>query len=201
MDVAAVKLRLLPQPGFDLQNFVVHEDPAFGAEPLLRSSEVTASLRITSLLRGRIEIARLSLTEPSLNLVRNAAGHWNLENLIERAAKVPVAPTSKAKTERRPGFPYIEADRGRINFKFGPEKKPYALTDADFALWQDSENAWGMRLKAQPVRTDFNLSDTGTLTVDGSWQRAATLRDTPLQFTLQWDRGQLGQVDQARIWQ
>jgi len=194
VDVAAVKLRLLPHPGFDLQNFVVHEDPAFGAEPLLRSSDVTASLRITSLLRGRIEIARLNLTEPSLNLVRNSAGHWNLENLIERAAKVPVAPTSKGKTERRPGFPYIEADRGRINFKFGPEKKPYALTDADFALWQDSENAWGMRLKAQPVRTDFNLSDTGTLSVDGTWQRAASLRDTPLQFSLQWDRGQLGQL-------
>jgi len=194
VDVTAVKLRLLPQPGFDLQNFVVHEDPAFGAEPLLRASDVTASLRITSLLRGRIEIARLNLTEPSLNLVRNSTGHWNLENLIERAAKVPVAPTSKGKTEKRPGFPYIQADRGRINFKFGPEKKPYALTDADFALWQDSENAWGMRLKAQPVRTDFNLSDTGMLSVDGTWQRAASLGDTPLQFELRWDRGQLGQL-------
>jgi hypothetical protein len=194
VDVAAVKLRLLPAPGFDLENFVVHDDPGFGAEPMLRASEVTASLRITSLLRGRIEIARLILTEPSLNLVRNPSEHWNLENLIERAAKIPIAPTSKSKTERRPGFPYIEADRGRINFKFVDEKKPYALTEADFALWQDSENAWGARLKARPVRTDFNLSDTGTLTVDGSWQRAATLRDTPLQFTLQWDRAQLGQV-------
>ena len=194
VEVAAVKLRLLPKPGFDLENFVIHDDPAFSAEPMLRASEVTASLRVTSLLRGRLEIARLNLTEPSLNLVRNAAGHWNLETLIERAAKIPVAPTSKAKTERRPGFPYIEADRGRINFKFGPEKKPYALTDADFALWQDSENEWGMRLNAQPVRTDFNLSDTGAVNVSGSWQRATTLRDTPLQFALQWDRAQLGQV-------
>jgi hypothetical protein len=194
VEVAAVKLRLLPQPGFDLENFVVHDDPAFGAEPMLRASEVTASLRIASLFRGRIEIARLNLTEPSLNLVRNPAGHWNLENLVERAAKIPVAPTSKSRTERRPAFPYIEADRGRINFKFGPEKKPYALTEADFALWQDTENAWGVRLKARPVRTDFNLSDTGTVSVSGSWQRAATLRDTPLQFTLQWDRAQLGQV-------
>jgi uncharacterized protein involved in outer membrane biogenesis len=118
VDVTAVKLRLLPAPGFDLENFVVHDDPAFGAEPMLRASEVTASLRITSLFRGRLEIARLNLTEPSLNLVRNPAGHWNLENLVERASKIPVAPTSKSKTERRPGFPYIEADRGRINFKF-----------------------------------------------------------------------------------
>jgi AsmA protein len=194
VEVAAVKFRLLPQPGFDLENFVIHDDPGFSAEPMLRAQEVTASLRMTSLLRGRLEIARLNLTEPSLNLVRNAEGHWNLENLVERAAKIPVAPTSKAKTERRPGFPYIEADRGRINFKFGAEKKPYALTEADFALWQDSENAWGMRLQAQPVRTDFNLSDTGTVKVNGTWQRAATLRETPVQFTLQWDRAQLGQA-------
>jgi uncharacterized protein involved in outer membrane biogenesis len=194
VDVAAVRLRLLPQPGFDLENFVIHDDPAFSAEPMLRAQEVTASLRVTSLLRGRLEIARLNLTEPSLNLVRDAEGHWNLEKLIERTEKIAVAPTSKAKTERRPGFPYIEGDRGRINFKFGAEKKPYALTEADFALWQDSENAWGVRLEAQPVRTDFNLSDTGTVSVNGSWQRAASLRDTPLQFSLQWERAQLGQV-------
>jgi hypothetical protein len=194
VDIAYVSLRLLPQPGFDLQNFVVHEDPAFGVEPMLRADEVTATLRLSSLLRGRLEIARLSLTEPSLNLVQDAAGHWNLENLLERADRTPVAPTSKRKTEARPGFPYIEADRSRINFKSGQEKKPYALTNADFSLWQDSENAWGMRLKAQPMRTDFNLSDTGTVRVEGSWQRAAALRDTPLQFSLQWQRAQLGQV-------
>ena len=95
--------------------------------------------------------------------MRNSEGRWNLEKLIERAAKTPVAPTAKTRSEARPGFPYIEADHGRINFKFGQEKKPYTLTEANFALWQDSENAWGIRLKAQPTRTDFNLSDTGVL--------------------------------------
>ena len=194
VEVTSVHLRLLPQPGFDLENFVVHEDPAFGAEPMLRAQEVTASLRVTSLLRGRLEIASLSLAEPSLNLVRNAEGHWNLENLVERAERNPVAPTSKGKTETRPAFPYIEAQRGRINFKLGPEKKHYALTGGDFALWQDSENTWGLRLKAQPVRTDFNLSDTGIVQVNGSWQRAAILHNTPVQFDLQWDGPQLGQL-------
>ncbi|MBZ5598302.1 MAG: AsmA family protein [Acidobacteriia bacterium] len=194
VEIEHVSLRLLPQPGFDLDNFVVHDDPAFSAEPMLRSQEVTAALRLTSLLRGRLEIARLDLTEPSLNLVRNREGHWNIENLLERAARTPIAPTSKARTESRPGFPYIAADRGRINFKFEQEKKAYALTDADFSFWQDSENSWGTRLKARPVRTDFNLTDTGLLTVNGSWQRAPSLRDTPLQFSLLWDGGQLGQV-------
>jgi len=194
VEVASVHVHLLPRPGFDLEKFVVREDPAFGAEPLLRAEDVTASLRLSSLLHGRLEIARLSLTEPSLNLVRNAQGHWNLEPLLERTAKLQVAPTSKSKGESRPAFPYIEASGGRINFKLGVEKKPYALTDANFSLWQDSENSWGVRLNAQPVRTDFNLSDTGTIRVVGSWQRAATLRETPLQFTFLWERAQLGQL-------
>ena len=200
VDIGEVSLRLLPQPGFDLRNFVVHDDPEFSAEPVLRADEVTATLRLSSflhlrsLLRGQCEIARLNLSEPSFNLVRDANGHWNVENLLERAAQNPVAPTAKPRGEARPAFPYIEADHARINFKVGQEKKPYALTNADLALWQDSENTWGIRLKAQPVRTDFNLSDTGLFWIEGSWQRAAHLQATPMRFSLQWDRAQLGQA-------
>src|SRR5215469_16899909 len=69
VDVQWVKLRLLPQPGFELVNFVVYDDPAFSAEPVLSAEEVTAALSFGSLLRGRMEIGRLSLKEPSLNLV------------------------------------------------------------------------------------------------------------------------------------
>ena len=194
VDIGSVHFRLLPRPGFDLENLVVYDDARFGAEPMLRASEVTAVLRLTSLVRGRIEIARLDLTEPSLNLVRAEDGRWNLETLLERTAHIPLAPTAKAKTEPRPGFPYIEGSSARINFKYGPEKKPYSLTNADFSLWQASENTWGVRLKAQPVRTDLNLNDTGILRVNGTWQRAAILRDTPVQFSLEWDRAQLGQL-------
>jgi hypothetical protein len=193
VEISSVSFRFLPQPGFDLENFVVYDDPAFGAEPVLRAQEVTAVLRLTSLLRGRLEISRLSLSDASLNLVRSSEGHWNFSSLVERAAKIPVAPTSKAKTEPRPGFPYIEASNGRINFKLGQEKKAFALMDADFSLWQDSENTWSMRLKAQPMRTNSNLSDTGMLRVEGSWQRSTTLGETPLNFNVQWENGQLGQ--------
>lgn len=194
VDVGSVHIRLLPRPGFDLQNLVVYDDAAFGAEPIVRASEVTASLRVLSLLRGRLEIARLDLTEPSLNLVHGAGGHWNVEALLEHAARLPLAPTAKRKTEPRPGFPYIEATTGRINFKNGPEKKPYALTNADFSLWQESENTWGLRLKAQPFRTDMNLNDTGLLQLSGTWQRADAIRDTPLDFNIEWRQAQLGQI-------
>ncbi len=194
VDIGSVHLRLLPQPGFDLENLVVYDDPAFGAEPMLRASEVTADLRLTSLIRGRMEIARLDLTEPSLNLSHSMNGPWNLEGLLQRTAHLPTAPTAKGKLEPRPAFPYIEGTSGRINFKSGAEKKSYALTNADFSLWQESENVWGMRLKAQPFRTDMNLNDTGMLQMSGTWQRSDSLPDTPLQFQVEWNRAQLGQL-------
>ena len=194
VDLSSVHIRLLPRPGFNLENLVVYDDPAFGAEPMLRASAVTADLRLTSLLRGRIEIARLDLTEPSLNLVHATGGGWNLEALLERSARTPMAPTGRARSAPQPRFPYIEGTSGRINFKSGPEKRPYALINADFSFWQESENAWGVRLKAQPFRTDLNLNDVGQLRVNGIWQRAANLKETPLKFEIEWTRAQLGQV-------
>jgi len=194
VEIGSVHLRLLPRPGFDLENLVVYDDPAFGQEPMLRAPEVTADLRLTSLLRGRLEIARLDVNDPSLNLVHGDNGRWNLEALLERTSHVPLAPTAKTKSEARPAFPYIQVSSGRINFKIGQEKKAYALINADFALWQESENTWGIRLKAEPFRGDVNLNDTGTLRVNGTWQRAVSLRDTPMQFSVEWDRPQLGQL-------
>ncbi len=189
-----VRIHLLPRPGFDLEGLVIFDDPAFSAEPMIRAQEVSAAIRLSSLLRGRIEIATLSATEPSINLVRNDQGRWNLASLIERNAEIPAAPTGKPASERRPAFPYLEATGARINFKLGQTKKSYTLTNADVALWQDTENSWGARLKAEPVRTDFNLTDTGLVQINATWQRAQSLRLTPVQITAQWQKGQLGQI-------
>lgn len=192
--IGAVNLRLLPQPGFDLQRFVVADDASFSAEPMLRADQVTAYLRLSSLWRGRLEVARLSLENPSLNLVRRGDGRWNVYALLERTARMPSAPTAQSKPELRLRFPYIEGDSGRINFKIGAEKKVYALTDADFALWQETEDKWNFRVAARPVRTDQNLSDTGTVHLEGSFRRAPSLRETPVNVRMSWENAQLGQV-------
>jgi hypothetical protein len=189
-----VKIRLLPLPGFEIKDFVVMDDPAFSAEPMLRAESVTTRLRLTSLWRGKLEIARLSFAYPSLNLVRNAEGHWNIEGLLAHASQVSAAPTGKKNPESRPRFPYIEADTGRINFKILQEKKAHVLVEADFALWQESENQWNMRLEARPTRTDSNLSDTGTLRVEGSFQRADKIENTPIKLAFDLQKSQLGQL-------
>ena len=199
VEIGHVSFRVLPRPGFDLYDFKVIDQPEFGAEPLLMCGQVTADLRLTSLWQGRLEIANLRLQNsgdkapPSLNLVY-ANGHWNLESLLLRAEQVPTAPTTKKRAEQRSRFPYIEADAGRINFKIGPEKKPYALTNTDFALWLAAEDQWHVRLEGRPVRIDMNLSDTGKIKIEGDLKRSAELRQTPVKLQLSWQDGQLGQL-------
>lgn len=192
VSVGEIHLRLLPQPGFDLENFVLADDPAFSPEPVLRADEVTAALSLSSLWRGRLEIARISLKDPSVNLVRDREARWNIESLLRRAAQLPAAPTA-TRPQARARFPYIEAEGAQINFKLGDEKVVYALRDADFALWLASEEEWRMRLEARPIRTDAALSDTGSLRIEASVQRTGDQRGDLLQVHLGLDRAQLGQ--------
>jgi len=194
VQVGYVRLRFLPRPGFEIDDLLVRDNPAFGAEPLVRAPDVTAAVSLGALLRGRIEIARLSLSEPSLNLTRNSDGKWNLEDLIDRTSHSSLAPTGSAHGIAVPGFPYIEASDARLNFKIGTEKTHFALTNAQLALWQDSENTWGARLQARPIRTDANLTDTGVVNVNGLWRRSAQVHETPIQVSFQWKQAQLGQV-------
>src|SRR5229473_2266255 len=70
---------LLPRPVLDAEQITIGEDPSFGNEYFLRADRLTAGLRWSGLLRGHFEFGTLSLTRPSLILVRNDQGNWNLE--------------------------------------------------------------------------------------------------------------------------
>ncbi|HEY4357747.1 MAG TPA: AsmA family protein [Acidobacteriaceae bacterium] len=195
-----VSLHLLPLPGLTLENLVVSEDPAFGYEPVIRANKVNATVRIGSLWRRQIEFStiRFEVDErgsgPSVNLVRNAQGRWNLEDVLMRASHVETAPTEQTTAGSAPRFPYIEATGARVNIKLGDEKMPYSLTDADFALWLPSPQQWRVRLQGKPTRTDSNVQDTGVLRVEGSLKTAPTVDEVPVDVHLSWRGSPLGEA-------
>jgi AsmA protein len=187
-----VSLNLLPLPGFTLENFVVDEDPAFGFEPVIRANSVRATLRISSLWRRRVEFSTISFTEPSVNLVHTANGKWNLDTILLHASHIEAAPTGQRRAGPAPRFPYIEATGARLNLKLDQVKTPISLTDADFALWLPDPQQWHLRLTAHPTRTDTDASDTGSLQVEGTLGRAASLEQVPLNLTGEWRNAPLG---------
>ena len=194
VELDGVTLHLLPVPGFTLQNLVVSEDAAFGSEPIIRANSVDVTLRPSSLWRRRVEISSMTFETPSLNLVRNREGVWNIQTLLMHAASVQTAPTEQRKAGPEPRFPYIEATGARVNLKLGEEKKPFSLTDADFALWVTSPQEWRVRLKGTPTRTDTNISDPGTVKLEGSLKRAATMAEVPVDLTASWNGAPMGEA-------
>lgn len=187
-----VTLNLLPLPGFTLNNLVVDEDPAFGSEPIIRANSVRATLRFSSLWTKRVEFSTISFTDPSVNLVHLANGKWNLESILLQASHIEAAPTAQRKAGPAPRFPYIEATGARLNFKLGEEKIPLSFTDAEFALWLPSPQEWRLRLQARPVRTDTNVSGTGTIQLEGTLGRAASLGQVPIRLQGEWRDAPLG---------
>ncbi len=191
--LSSVQAHILPWPGFEISDLSVAEDPAYGAEPVLHANKVTASIRLLALLRGRVEIGKISVDEASLNLVRAGPGHWNLDSIFRTAAAQTVSIPS---ARRVAPLPYLEATNSRINFKNGAEKLPFSLVDADLSLWQENPGEWRVRLRGQPARTDvsLHLEETGVVRMEASFRRAAALRQMPLHLDLDWQEAQLGQL-------
>lgn len=192
-----VSLVLLPFPGFKLENFVVEEAPAFGAEPVIHANNVVATLRFSSLWRRKVEFSKISLEEPSINLVHMPDGNWNLESILLQAARIPAAPTAQAKAGVDPRFPYIEATGARVNIKYGDEKLPLSLTEADLALWLPRPQQWRIRIEGKPTRTDTSASDTGTISLEGTLNRAERFDLIPIDLSGEWRSAPLGEASRV----
>jgi hypothetical protein len=196
--LSSVELRLLPWPGFVLTDLTVEEDPAYGAEPVLHANTVTASFRLLSLWRGRLEISRISVDEASLNLVRTGSGRWNLDALFRTAAAHAGGQAGRqaGNVKGIPPLPYLLATNSRVNIKFGAEKLPFSLVNTDLSFWQQEPGDWRIRLRGQPARTDLSLdlADTGVVRLEASVRQAAELRLMPAHLDLEWREAQLGQL-------
>jgi hypothetical protein len=205
--LSSVEVRLLPWPGFVLYDLSVAEDPAYGTEPVLHASKVTASLRLLALWRGKLEIDKISVDEASLNLVRAGPGRWNLDPIFRTAAAQTGVPIEGAGSgtggalgdagpRRAQRLPSLEATNSRINFKDGAEKLPFSLLNADISLWQASPGEWRIRLRGQPARTDVSLyqEETGVVRMEASVRSAPALREMPVHVDLNWREARLGQL-------
>jgi hypothetical protein len=198
--LSSVEVRLLPWPGFVLYDLSVAEDPAYGAEPVLHATKVTASLRLLALWRGKLEIDEISVDDASLNLVRAAPGRWNLDPIFRTAAaqtgvrESGVSGDAGSRSAQR--LPSLEATNSRIDFKNGAEKLPFSLINADISFWQASPGEWRIRLRGQPARTDVSLyqEDTGEVRMEASVRAAPALREMPIHLDLDWREASLGQL-------
>src|SRR5216683_620688 len=190
VDVSWLDFSLLDGAKIEAHFVSVADDPYFGNEYFLRSDTLTAGLRWTALLAGRFEFGSVSMSRPSLNLARDAEGHWNIERWLPPASAPgarpgfvgPLAPPHDERAAR----PYrIDVDGGRINFKQGEDKSPFALVDVSGRVDQNGAGRWQLDLEARPMRAGVELQDIGTLRLRGSIA-GTTARLQPAELNLTW---------------
>jgi len=162
---------ILPFPRLDVEGVSINENPSFGREYFLRADRLTASVRWFGLLRGHFDFGTISLSRPSLILVRNEQGRWNLEGWLppapskSTATAISYGPQSPADSGNH--LQKIEFDEGRINFKTGDEKRPFAFTNVSGSVEQMGPGRWQLRLEAQPWRSGVELQSAGRVRVQG----------------------------------
>jgi hypothetical protein len=196
VEVAHFNVLLLPRPRLDAERVTIGEDPAFGNEYFLRAEYLTAGLRWTGLLRGHFEFGTLMLSRPSLILVRNAEGRWNLERWLPPANASagiygPPSPPTPANRLQK-----IDIDEGRVNFKILDEKLPFAFTGVSGSVEQVSPGRWQLQLEAQPWRSGAALQSTGTVTVRGD-VAGTSARLQPAEIRVHW--GEVSLADLLRL--
>ena len=197
VEVSRFHARIFPSPQLWADGVTVGEDPAFGYEYFLRAEQLSAGLRWTGLLGGHFEFGTLSFSRPSLTLVRNFEGRWNLERWLP--------PAKNSSTQRSllygPASPVppvnhlqkIEFDEGRIDFKNQEEKLPFAFTGVSGSVEQVSAGRWELQLEAQPWRSGALLQSTGIIRVHGDLA-GTSARLQPAEITLRWNEASLADL-------
>lgn len=197
VQVKHFNVEILPSPRIYATGVTVGEDPAFGYEYFLHAEQLTAGLRWSGFLRGRFEFGTLSLGQPSLTLVRNNEGRWNLEEWLPPAKRTgtPTAPAygpNRAPTIAN-RLEKIEIDDGRINFKSTDIKRPFALISVSGSVEQVSPGRWKLALEAQPWRSGVTLQSAGTIQVRGDIA-GTSARLQPASLAVRWNKVSLADL-------
>jgi uncharacterized protein involved in outer membrane biogenesis len=196
VEVGSYDFSLWGGPTLEARSVQVGEDPRFGHEYFLRAESLGVRLRWRSLLQGHLELGTLSLSHPSLNLVRNAYGDWNLGEWLPRPAgsplqNGPVGPARQMNFAAR--FRKIEVEGGRVNFKDGDEKLAFAFANVQGDLEAEATGRWRIDLDATPSRAAVILQQAGTLHLAGHVGGTSS-RLRPAKLELSWNDASITDV-------
>ena len=131
----------IPGPGFVLENVTIHEDQRAGIEPFAYMAEMGASVRILSLLSGKLELSGINLDEANINLVKTAGGQWNFQYLLNSLKS------------QDGSIPVFRMRGGRVDFKFGDTKTVFFFKGADLDVSPRGDGSMDVRFSGEPAQS------------------------------------------------
>ncbi len=152
---------------FEVENPTVAEDPAFSASsPFVRADKLDVAVELLPLLRGNLQIDSLDLQRPSIELLENKNGSWNVSSL---GASKTSSPASRApeSSERSFAVDNLQIHGGKITINgtvYDPVdvtlrmKQQASIVTAAGAVSLASPRINGKSV-GYPIKADYDLSD------------------------------------------
>ena len=95
VQLGSMSLSVIPL-AVKVDNVTIGEDPSFHSNvPFAQVQQLDVHVKLFPLLSKKIEISSLTLQQPKIELIRNAAGIWNFGSLGQKAA-APAKPSAPA---------------------------------------------------------------------------------------------------------
>jgi AsmA protein len=152
---ASLTIVPFPLPSVKVRGLEVADDPTFRTGPFLTMREGRIGIRIRPLLSGRIELADLTLEEPTITVVEDQRGRWNWASLGVSAP----GPTGASKVGARVGavtaraalLSQISVVDGRMRYgKLGVKESDLQLEKINLTISQAAQGA-GFRFQGSAV--------------------------------------------------
>jgi AsmA protein len=85
VELGEIRLKIFPIPALEVEQIAVSEGPRYPNADALKTDSLSIQVGLLSLARGQVAINSVVLDSPSVNLIRDAQGRWNFEDLVSRA--------------------------------------------------------------------------------------------------------------------
>lgn len=119
ISVGEIKTGFRDGLGIRLKNFSLADDKKFSETDFIRASDVQVNVEFIPLLSKKINISKLILINPVINIVKNKKGKFNFSTLIPGNISKADKTADKKKVEGRPGLlaSSILIKKGQINYE------------------------------------------------------------------------------------
>ena len=201
ISVEDVKATLFSGIGARLTNFTMSDDPAYAAGDFIRAKDVQVVVKFWPLLRKSVEVKRVILHEPVIQIVRNPDGNFNFST-IGKKDKEKNAEQEKAKQESGPKqgqsallITLVDISDGNVHYldkKDGGDltAKQIDLKVEDF----DFAKPFSVSLKASVYADKQNLTLTGRI---GPLRSDGEFKEVPVEGRLDVDPLDMSQLNSA----
>ena len=103
VDFDRIELSILTGLGVDLEGLRVSDNPSFSNEDFLALKRLKIRCRLLPLLRKRVEIRGILVSEPTVRIIRNEQGRFNFEDLTPPSGESATAKRQPSPREEPPG--------------------------------------------------------------------------------------------------